>query len=233
MFSDFEKTQGFGAASRILWDNSLLGLAVVGSGGKFLSVNPAFCQLLEYTEAELVGNTLESIAHPIDSKKYREMSHKVSQGDASHYIMYLRFLAKTGGSMWVRLRIDAVPNPEDDSFMFFVAQTSDDVAVIQEPVDSSDAELGGSKKVRKTSGDLDLFDVTMTFVKKNLRWVIPLTLSGIGAAYSLYYSFNQVVSLATNTSQRVEALEGTIESINEQMKASAAALTKLAEKESE
>src|SRR5262245_55800799 len=56
---------------RSLFDLSAIGMAKVSSEGKYLSVNRKYCQMLGYSEQELLRLTLYDVTHPDD----REVSH--------------------------------------------------------------------------------------------------------------------------------------------------------------
>ena len=107
-----------------IWKHSLVGIAYVTGEGKFLSANPAFCGITEYTESELQKMTIREITDPKDISNEIEMSERVQLGKIESYTMKKRLLTKTGRVSWVVMR--AVPvKLEDGSFQFLVSQISE------------------------------------------------------------------------------------------------------------
>jgi PAS domain S-box-containing protein len=106
---------------RVLWANSVIGLAVADAEGKWVDVNPAFCDLVEYTESELRSKTFHDITHPDDSGPHSEMLSAVLNGNRDHYLMSKRYITKTGGIVWISLRVDRIENT-DGSFSHFFSQ---------------------------------------------------------------------------------------------------------------
>ena len=49
-----------------LTEFSPIGIALVSPIGKWISVNPALCRMLEYTSKELVTKTFQDITHADD-----------------------------------------------------------------------------------------------------------------------------------------------------------------------
>lgn len=105
---------------RILWDNCVIGLAVVDARGNWLQVNPAFCDIVEYTESELLSRTVYSVTHPDDAPHHARMLQQVEQGTKSHYVMSKRLITKTGDVVWITLRVDRVVT--DGEVVHFLSQ---------------------------------------------------------------------------------------------------------------
>ncbi len=86
-----------------LFDASDLGFNLVSVGGIILDANSTFCKLLGYTLEELLGKTVIEITHPEDRDmtKYSFANH-ASAEDTHQYEK--RYLTKSGGSIWVKVR---------------------------------------------------------------------------------------------------------------------------------
>lgn len=110
---------------KILWERSLMGLAIIDEDGKFLKVNDALCTLLEYSEAELQEKTSQEVTHPSDTKSDMEMANRVATKQRRQYDMKKRFITKTGGIVWITLRVQPVFS--DGKFEFFLSQISEAV----------------------------------------------------------------------------------------------------------
>ena len=86
---------------RSIFDNSLFGIAVTGVDKRLVQANDAFCRLLEYERAELVGvKTFSELTHPDDAEESGEMYLKLRKMELSHYTLEKRYLTKSGKVVW-------------------------------------------------------------------------------------------------------------------------------------
>lgn len=123
MFLDGLSTEQRTRLINVLWDSGIIGLATCDRDGRFLSGNPAFCNLVEYAEPELLRRSFREIMHPEDIEPYAEMSEDVATGEREGYRrMKARYVTKTGRVIWVVLDLQKVHM--DDMFQFFVTQVS-------------------------------------------------------------------------------------------------------------
>src|SRR3954447_24153818 len=66
------------------------GMALVGIDGRWLSVNQALCDIVGYSEAELLATTFQAITHPADLEADLESAQHVLSGAIRHYQMEKR-----------------------------------------------------------------------------------------------------------------------------------------------
>jgi PAS domain S-box-containing protein len=82
---------------RSIFENALYGIAVTGMDFKFLEVNDAWCKLIGYTEAELLGKMgIEDITLPEDFPESMAMIEKLIDGEIDQFILEKRYKAKSG-----------------------------------------------------------------------------------------------------------------------------------------
>lgn len=111
--------------SKNLWEHSMVGLAIVEEDGTFLSVNPALCKIVGYSEYELQQKKWQEITHPSDINADNKMSEQVIlNNDTNSYEMSKRYITKTGNIVWVLLKVVKITK-EDGSFAFFLSQVSE------------------------------------------------------------------------------------------------------------
>ena len=109
---------------RSLFRDSVTGMVVVAPNGELVQTNPAFCELLGYSEQELTGKTIHSITHPED----REGTSKVMRQGLISGPRLLRFetryLHKNGQSLWGEVSSTLVCNAKGNP-TYFIAQVLD------------------------------------------------------------------------------------------------------------
>lgn len=103
-----------------LWDKCLIGVAIIKEDGTFLFANPAFCDIVEYSEVELRNRTYQSITHPDDLESDVELAKQTSSLERSKYYMIKRYITKRGKLVNVRLFVN--PIKKDGEFLYFLSQ---------------------------------------------------------------------------------------------------------------
>lgn len=98
-----------------------IGMALVSTEGKWLKVNQSVCDLLGYSEAELLSKTFQDITHPDDLNE--DMSHvcQILAGEVRTYEMLKRYFHKSGQVVWARLSVSLVRN-QNDKPLYFISQ---------------------------------------------------------------------------------------------------------------
>src|SRR5262245_24696613 len=97
---------------RSLFDLSAIGMAQVSPEGKYLRVNRKFCQMLGYSEQELLQLTLYDVTHP-DDREFSAASLNASFADGSEeYSIEKRYVRKDGAIIWVQINWTVIPEAE-------------------------------------------------------------------------------------------------------------------------
>jgi diguanylate cyclase (GGDEF)-like protein/PAS domain S-box-containing protein len=99
---------------RRVFQHSPIGIALVGPDDTFLRVNSAFCDMLGYTEEELVHMRCVETTHPADRQQTAELDRKLLNRGLPGYSVEKRFLRKDGTLMWARKTCSAVWNAAGD-----------------------------------------------------------------------------------------------------------------------
>ncbi len=88
-------------AFRRLFDAAAIGLAQTTVGeGRYLRVNRKLCDILGYTEAELLGITYKEISHPDDLPACRTYVQNLLAGKVRSHPIQKRFFRKDGAIVW-------------------------------------------------------------------------------------------------------------------------------------
>ena len=103
----------------------------VGLGDRFLRVNRAACELLGYTEEELLERNFESITHPEDLERSRENVRQLTAGEVDESRLVKRYVRKDGETIWGCLSISAIRAPSGEP-LYFLAQLQDLTDVIRD-----------------------------------------------------------------------------------------------------
>jgi PAS domain S-box-containing protein len=89
---------------RTLHDSSPVGLATIRLDDcRIRSANPAMCDMLGYTEDELLGKTVQELTHPEDRRLDEDAIRKRHDGNSGLMQFEKRLLHKTGRPVWIEL----------------------------------------------------------------------------------------------------------------------------------
>ncbi len=84
------------------------GMALVDPDGRWMRVNPALCEIVGYTEGELLASTFQSITHPEDLATDLELMRRALAGEIGSFQREKRFVHKWGEAVWTRISVSVV-----------------------------------------------------------------------------------------------------------------------------
>jgi PAS domain S-box-containing protein len=97
---------------RRAFEDSAIGMGLTSiqkdSMGRWLKVNRSLCDMLGYTEAELLSLTFMQITHPDDLGKDLSAQDRILQGESDTYRIEKRYLHKNGSFVWINLNVSIV-----------------------------------------------------------------------------------------------------------------------------
>jgi diguanylate cyclase (GGDEF)-like protein/PAS domain S-box-containing protein len=103
---------------RILFEQAQAGMAFTSLDGHITTVNPAFCDLVGYSETELRTLSLLDITHPDDVATLRDAMHAMLGSEEEGRRIEKRYTRKDGENVWVDLTMRLVRS-SDDKPMYF------------------------------------------------------------------------------------------------------------------
>lgn len=109
---------------RTLMEHSPIGLCFVSADGQFLEVNPALCQMLGYSRAELLTLTFQALSHPDDLKVDLAHVEAMLNGRYATYQIEKRYYCKDGSLLWTLLAVSGMCDAAGN-LSYFVSQLVD------------------------------------------------------------------------------------------------------------
>lgn len=109
---------------RATFDSAAVGVCLLHPDGSIFDGNPALCNLLQCTPAELQQHRLTDGTAPQDTEREQTLHQQLLDGTRSHYQLEKRYVRSNGETIWVRLAYSAVHHP-DGSLKFLVAIVED------------------------------------------------------------------------------------------------------------
>ncbi|MEB3311020.1 MAG: EAL domain-containing protein [Snowella sp.] len=117
---------------RSIFDTAAIGMAIASLEGKHVLVNPAFCKMLGYSEAELTALSFQEITYPADLDIDLEHYHQLLTGKINYFHLEKRYIHKEGHVIWTEVSISLVRDQNQNPLY--------DIALIQNISDRKKAE---------------------------------------------------------------------------------------------
>jgi PAS domain S-box-containing protein len=117
---------------RSLFDLSAIGMAQVSPEGRYLRVNRKLCQMLGYSEQELLHLSLHEVTHPDDRELSAAKLNDSFADGSEEYNIEKRYVRKDGEIIWVQINWTVLPEAE--------GRTRRSVASIQDITERKRAE---------------------------------------------------------------------------------------------
>jgi len=95
---------------RAIFEQVAVGIAHVGLDGRWLLVNQRLCDIVRYTQAELLTTSFQAITHPDDLETDLSLIRRTLAGELSTYTREKRYIRKDGTITWVNLTVKLVYN---------------------------------------------------------------------------------------------------------------------------
>jgi PAS domain S-box-containing protein len=147
------------------------GMALVAPAGRWLRVNRALCNILEYSEEELLKTNFQDIIHREDLERHLDDLRRLRAGGVSMYQAEGRCIHKQGRLVWTLLSMSPVRD-ENRNTVHFVVQ-------IQDITERKRAERLAELAAKADAGLL--IDEVLDHVFETFRTVIPF--ERIGCAF--------------------------------------------------
>jgi len=103
---------------RRAFESTGMGMLMLDLGGNIRWVNQAFCELLGYSEAEILDKSFADLTHVEDVKLGIDRYEQFLAGDASSAELEKRYLHKDGSLIWVQLHSSVVAGDQPDQTQF-------------------------------------------------------------------------------------------------------------------
>jgi len=100
------------------FEQAAVGMAHVGTDGRWLRVNRRLCDIVGYEKAEMLGLTFQDITHPDDLEAHLEYVRQLLAGEIGTYSMEKRYFKKDSSIIWINLTVSLVRPPSEEPRYF-------------------------------------------------------------------------------------------------------------------
>ncbi len=103
---------------RTLFEQAQAGMTIANLDGKIVSVNPAYCELLGYTEDELKSMSIYDVTLAADVDTTRDAQRRMMAGEEANVRFEKRFLRKDGDQVWADVAVRLVRDGDGKPLYF-------------------------------------------------------------------------------------------------------------------
>jgi len=161
---------------RAAFEHAPFGMCLSTPESRLLRVNTTLCQMLGYSEAELIARGWMEITHPDDRGLSREALERLARDQPPFVEFEKRYIRGDGNTMWARVKISAVKEGGTASW-YFITHIED----ITERRRAEEALRRSEEKYRRLVANLP--DVTWTsnlhaqtiYISPNVESVVGYT----------------------------------------------------------
>lgn len=101
-----------------------IGMALISLDNRWLKVNPMLCDMLGYSESELLSIKASALVHSEDSSKLQECEKQTHANENRSAQVELRYCYNEGRIAWARLSLSLVRDAQSQP-LYYVAQIQD------------------------------------------------------------------------------------------------------------
>jgi PAS domain S-box-containing protein len=154
----------------MIYEQVPTGIAVANPNGHFEECNPAFSQVVGYSEAELRDINFMSLIHPDDVEENLEALENLMTGAVRHLEIVNRYIHKDGRPVWVRKLVSTLIGSDGKPAHLLALVTNID------DLKKAEAELRQEQQhisllIDHAPAALAMFDKEMRYLKVSKRWM--------------------------------------------------------------
>jgi len=175
------------ARFKAAFEDAPFGMCLTALDSRFLQVNAALCQLLGYSEQELLAGGWQGLTHPDDLERSKKYADEVRSGRVSSVEFDKRYIHKLGNVLWVRMKISAVRDSQGE-VSYYITHVEDitERRQAEEAVRLSEARLNEATRIAHLgTWDWNLLDYTTVSNEEEYR-ILGFGSDNDPAAYSAF-----------------------------------------------
>jgi PAS domain S-box-containing protein len=112
------------AKFRLAFENAPIGMALCDMDGSYFQANPAYCDMLDYSQLELQELNFKDFIHPEDLEKQMRCYEQCQKGAIDSYQIDSRYFRKDGEIIWANITV-AITQDEEQKPLYALIMAKD------------------------------------------------------------------------------------------------------------
>ncbi|MCZ0899082.1 PAS domain S-box protein, partial [Microcoleus sp. HI-ES] len=144
---------------RAIFEQAAVGIAKTALCGKFMRVNPGFCQIVRYAQSELLQQNWEAITHPDDREVDREYLRSLLSGKIQTFSVEKRLLCKDEAVRWANVTVSAMRDVKGTlQYLICAIEDISERKLVQELLQASlDTQTRYAQELTRSNAELEQF----------------------------------------------------------------------------
>ena len=140
---------------RKIFEEGPLGMSLMSLNGRFLKANTALCQMLGYSQSDLLALTFNELSHPEDIGRHQALIHELFLQKKNNQNIEQRYITKGGQILWVNLTCSIIYDT-NEAALYGLAML-EDITARKEAQDALAAERALlAKRIEERTSELSL-----------------------------------------------------------------------------
>ena len=159
---------------RSAFEHAAIGMVIADIDGRCLAANPAFCQMIGYTEEELLQLEFARLTHPDDLVENLQLGGRLISGQIDSFQLEKRYHHKQGHTIWVLLSASLVC--DDYGHPLYVISQIQDITTLKLALHAEREQRELAEALRDTAQALSStrnLDELLDLVLTNARRLVP------------------------------------------------------------
>jgi PAS domain S-box-containing protein len=189
---------------RVLFEQTAVGVAQLDTTtGRFMRINKKYCDLLGYTEGEMLKKTFHEITYPDDVEINVRNNNALLTGKVKNYSYEKRYLHKDGRIIWGNLTILPLWNPDEDPDNFA------HIAVVEDITERKQVQDKLAESEERFRAFMDNFPATAYIKNEKLEHLYgnKAALEFAGKSFEEYIGIKTNAIYPDQLAQELEALD--------------------------
>ncbi len=102
-----------------IYENASVGMALLDMDGNFFQVNPAMCEMMQYTSEELLSRQF-TVTHPDDLERSEFVLAQLKEGKIRKNIMEKRYVRKDGSVIYALHNLSLIRDSSGNPYLFII-----------------------------------------------------------------------------------------------------------------
>lgn len=191
-----------------LFNRAAVGLALEAPDGRWLRANRKLCEIVGYSEEELLARNFQDITHTDDLMADRDALRRLIAREIDSFTEDKRYIRRDGSIVWINLTVVSALTP-DGQVDYFITVVQD----IQARKLAEEALRGSEERlqlfIEHAPAALAMFDRNLRYLAVSQRWIADYGLAGRDIIGRSHYEIFPEIPVHWKTVHR-RGLEGEV-----------------------